>query len=130
MIEFKRLSTIMAIIAFVLFACLLLMPESIFYLFQIPENESAFFISRRAAMLYLGIGVLSWLGRNAVNSLTRQSVCMGLAVAMLGMATLGAFEFIRGFAGVGIGLAVATELLLGIAYLKVWLANRGLKGSE
>jgi len=57
MIEFKKLSTITAFITFVLFLVLLLLPEIIFILFQIPENSSAFFISRRAAMLFLGIAV-------------------------------------------------------------------------
>ena len=124
MIDFKPLSTVTAIITFTLFLCLLIVPEMIFILFQIEESESAFFISRRAAMLFLGISIFSWLGRNAVHSISRQSICIGLAISMFGLAVLGSVEFLRGYAGVGVGLAVVTELLLGIAYTNIWLLNR------
>ena len=125
MIKFKPLSIFTAVLALTLFLSLLFLPEPIFFIFQIPEADSAFFIARRAAMLFLGIAVLCWLGRGAPNSPLRQSVCMGLAVAMLGLACLGAFEYLRGFAGAGIGLAVITEAIIGAAYLKIWFANRG-----
>jgi hypothetical protein len=124
MIEFKKLSTITAFITFVLFLVLLLLPEIIFILFQIPENSSAFFISRRAAMLFLGIAVFSWLGRNSLHSELRQAICIGLSISMLALAGLGLFELIRGFSGIGIGLAIITELFLGVAYLNIWLGNK------
>ena len=124
MIEFKKLSTIMAIITFVLFLLLLVVPEIIFILFQIPENTSAFFISRRAAMLFLGISVFSWLGRNSLHSELRQAICLGLSISMLSLAGLGLFELFRGFSGIGIILAVITELFLGVAYLNIWLGHK------
>jgi hypothetical protein len=105
----------------------LFLPEPIFFVFQIPETDSAFFIARRAAMLFLGIGVLSWLGRDAHHCQLRQSVCVGLALAMLGLAGLGTGEYLRGYAGAGIGLAVITEALIGFAYIKIWLANNQQK---
>ena len=124
MIKFKPLSIFTAILSLILFFSLLFLPEPIFFIFHIPEADSAFFIARRAAMLFLGISVLCWLGRGAANSPSRQSVCMGLAVAMLGLACLGVFEYLRGFAGLGIGLAVITEVIIGAAYLKIWFENR------
>ncbi len=121
---FKILSTVMASIAFVLFGCLLIVPEPIFILFQIPNDESAFFIARRAAMLFVGIAILSWLGRHAGHSLLRQAVCIGLGVSMLGLAILGTIEYLRGYASMGIGLAVLAEIVLGVSYLRVWFVNR------
>ena len=123
MIGFKPLSIFTAILSLILFLSLLFLPKPIFFIFQIPEFDSAFFIARRAAMLFLGIAVICWLGRDALHSPSRQSVCRGLAVAMLGLACLGIFEYLRGFAGLGIGLAVITEAIIGAAYLKIWFKN-------
>jgi hypothetical protein len=103
---------------------MLLVPEIMFYLFQIPESESAIFMSRRAAILFLGIGLLSWLVRDATHSTSTQSIKMSFAIIMFGLVLLGSFEYIRGNAGIGIGLAIITELLLGVAYSKLWFSNR------
>jgi hypothetical protein len=114
----------MAVIAFTLFLLLLFAPEIIFALFKIPGDEPAFFISRRAAMLFLGIAAFSWFGRNASHSESRQAICLGLSISMLALAVLGVFEFIRSFVGMGIFLAVATEITLGIAYFQIWSRNK------
>jgi hypothetical protein len=124
MVSFRKLSTITAVIAVTLFLLLLFAPEIIFTLFQVQGNESAFFISRRAAMLFLGFAVITWLGRNSSNSETRQAICIGMSISMLALAVLGVIEFLRNFVGIGIFLAVFTELVLGIAYLKIWKRNR------
>ena len=81
-------------------------------LFGIDEHSSALFIGRRAAMLFLGLAVLTWFIRNAGYSESRQAVCLCLAVSMLGLAILGIFEYLRGFASIGISLAVVTEAIL------------------
>ncbi|GGY83128.1 hypothetical protein GCM10011613_29990 [Cellvibrio zantedeschiae] len=124
MIGFKALSIFTAALALILFLSLLFVPEPIFFIFQLTETGSAFFIARRAAMLFLGIAILSWLGRAQPHSQSRQSICMGLGVMMLGLACLGLFEYLRGFAGPGIGLAVITEAIIGVAYLKIWFVHR------
>jgi hypothetical protein len=122
--SFKRLSTVTAAIALTLFFLLLFTPEIIFMLFQVEGNESAFFISRRAAMLFLGIAVFSWLGRNALDSDSRQAICIGMSVSMLALAVLGVMEFARNFVGMGILGAVVTELALGMAYFQIWNSNK------
>ncbi len=130
MIEFKKLSSITAIITFTLFLLLLFIPEIIFLLFQVQENESAFFISRRAAMLFLGIAVFSWVGRNALHSESRQAICIGMSISMSAMAMLGLFELARNFVGFGILPAVVTEALLAVAYYKIWISNSNHKQYE
>jgi hypothetical protein len=124
MIKFNKLSVITAIITLLLFLILLLIPELIFKLFQVQGNESAFFISRRAAMLFLGISAFSWFGRNALNSESRQAICIGMSISMSAMAALGVFEFSRNFVGTGIFLAVVTEVVLGIAYFQIWMKHK------
>jgi hypothetical protein len=124
MVGFSKLSAITAFIAITLFLLLLFAPEVIFTLFQVQSNESAFFISRRAAMLFLGIATISWFGRNAMHSESRQAICIGLSISMLALAVLGVFEFARNFVGMGIFLAVVTELALGVAYFQIWNSNK------
>jgi len=122
MIKFKMVSVITAVIALTLCLVLLLTPEVIFMLFNIDENSSASFIGRRAAMLFLGISVITWVGRNTSHSESRQAVCLGLAISMLSLAVLGAIEYLRGFAGFGISLAVITEAIIAFLYFKIWFS--------
>jgi hypothetical protein len=124
MLSYKRLSSATAAIALALSLVLLLAPELILRLFQIQGSESAFFISRRAAMLFLGMAVMSWIGRNALDSDSRQAICLGLSVTMFTLAALGLFEYFRGYVGLGIFLAVVTELGLGVGYIQLWRSNR------
>jgi len=124
MIKFNVISTITAIITFILFLLLLLAPQVIFMLFQLQGDDPAFFISRRAAMLFLGIATFSWLGRNAIHSESRQAVCAGLSISMFALAMLGIMEFTRGFAGIGIFAAIITEVILGIAYFRIWVDSK------
>ncbi|WP_289032002.1 hypothetical protein [uncultured Paraglaciecola sp.] len=121
MIKFKVTSTITAVIAFTLCLVLILIPEVLFMLFHIDENSSAFFMGRRAAMLFLGISVFSWFGRNAKHSESRQAICLSLSISMFALAFLGSAEYLRGFAGIGILLAVITEATLAFMYFKIWL---------
>lgn len=130
MTEFKRVSTITACIALTLCMVLITYPEAIFLLFGIPENSSAFFIGRRAAMLFLGISVFAWVGRNAVHSESRQAICLGLAISMLALAILGTLEYLRGYAGIGIFLAVVAEAVLSALYFKIWLSCRNVEPDQ
>jgi hypothetical protein len=124
MINFKILSMITAVIAGSLFLVLLFIPELLLWLFQVPGNASAFFIGRRTAMLFLGFAVITWVGRNAPNSESRQAFCIGLASAMAALVVLGTIEFIRGFAGIGIFVGIAAEFLLGLGYFQIWYRHK------
>lgn len=124
MVNFKLLNTATALIALILCSVLILVPEVLFMLFGIDEHSSAFFIGRRAAMLFLGLAVLTWCIRKAEFSESRQAVCLSLSVSMLGLAILGTVEYLRGFAGIGIALAIITEAVLAALYFKVWLSGK------
>ena len=93
MVDFRSLNKITSGISIALFFFLLIFPEPIFYLFNVAGNDSAYFISRRAAMLFLGFGVISWLSRNAQPSATRQAISLGIAMSMFGLTILGILEF-------------------------------------
>ena len=124
MLEFKNISLVTSVITLVLCVILILAPEVIFLIFDVEESNSAFFIGRRAAMLFLGLSVLLWAGRNAPHSESRQAICLGLAVSMFGLAVLGIAEYARGYAGLGIFLAVTTEVALAALYFRVLLRHK------
>ncbi len=121
---FSKLSLATAFICATLFILLLFIPEFIYWIFSIHDDETARLMSRRASMLFLGIAIITFTGRNSAHSDLRQSVVLGIAVTMTGLATLGLFEFIRGYAGAGILLAASTELFFSFAYLHIWKSNR------
>lgn len=124
MLNYKTASTYTALIAFTLFTILILLPEMLFWLFGIEQSSSALFVGRRMAMLFLGLAILLWVGRNAEHSESRQAICLSVAVSMCALAGLGVFEFQQGQAGPGILLAVMTELTIAFLYLKVWLSHK------
>lgn len=123
MLSFKTLNIITLGISIILAIILLFFPKAIFLLFGIEGNESAYFICRRAAMLFVGYAVICYFSRNINHSESKQSISLGIALSMMGFAILGIFEFLRGFAGVGIFLAVIAELFLSIFYFRVWRFN-------
>jgi hypothetical protein len=120
MLSFKVLNFITLGISTILSVILLFFPKAIFLLFGIEGNASAYFISRRASMFFIGYAVICYFSRNLKPSEGRQSISLGLALSMLGFAILGTVEFLRGFAGVGIFVAVSAELFLSVSYLSVW----------
>lgn len=124
MVDFRSLNKITSGISIALFFFLLFFPEPIFYLFNVAGNDSAYFISRRAAMLFLGFGVISWLSRNAQPSATRQAISLGIAMSMFGLTILGILEFLRGYAGGGIFMAASAELFLAVSYFSIWLSDK------
>ncbi len=124
MLNFKNVSLATVALTGVLFGMLLLAPELIFFIFNIEGDEAAKLVSRRAAMLFLGLAIITYFGRNAEHSTMRQAVCLGLAISMFGLALTGTYEFVRGYAGVGILLAVVAEIGFGAAYIRIWTNNR------
>ena len=88
-------------------------------LFEVEGNASAYFLARRAAMLFLGYAVMAYTVRNAERSHARQAIILGIGTAMLSLFILGGVELVRGFAGFGILLAMVAELLLAVAYFSL-----------
>jgi hypothetical protein len=97
---------------------LLLIPGLIHWLFQIASDPATIVMSRRAAMLFLGLSIIVWRSRNETASPLRQTVCFGVSAAMGGLLCLGLIEFINGTVGIGIALAVVTELFFAAAFWK------------
>lgn len=106
-----------------LFLCLLVAPDLIYWLFGIERHTTADLFAKRAAMLFLGLAVLTFLGRNAPHSSLRQAVSVAMATTMAGLMLTGMYEFFFGSAGIGIWSAIGGEALFLGLYLQVTLKN-------
>lgn len=104
----------------VLCATLLLVPGLIHWLFHLDSPSGTDVMSRRAAMLFLGLSVLVFRTRNAPPSPLRASVSLALGITMAGMLGLGIFDLTRGAVGWGILPALGVEAFFAAAYLRFW----------
>jgi len=120
MLNYKIVSIASAILTSILFLSLLLMPDLIFWIFSIETTEAANFIARRASILFLGLAILSFLSRNTPHSSLRQNIILAMFVLWSLMALLGLFELVRGFAGLGILLAITAEIIFAISYFLIF----------
>jgi hypothetical protein len=123
-LPFKPITTVVSILAFLLCITLLFAPSLLAWLFQIEQTNSSDFMGRRAAMLFLGFGTLAVLTRNTRIRDTQRIVATTFFVLMAGLACLGLYEFFIGNVGVGIFVAIATEILICLAYAPLIRAPR------
>ena len=100
-------------------------PDLIYLLFGVAPHPTADLLAKRAAFLFLGFAVLSFLGRNAPFSSLRQAVTVAMAITIAGLMLVGMYEFFFGIAGPGIWIAIGGEALFLSFYLLVLF-----KGSE
>ncbi len=128
LLSFKLIS--IATAALMLMSALMMgfAPKYVFLLFALEGNDIIGLFMRSVAILFFGLAVLSWTGRNAVHSQLRQTICIGMMVIMGGLAVLGFGEFARGFAGIGILGAAITEALFAMGYIKIWQKNAADQG--
>ncbi|MGB3541946.1 hypothetical protein [Rubrivirga sp.] len=115
--SFKTLCLAGATITLILSGVLMVHPPLLLSLFDLDGGTSIEVMTRRASVLLLGIAVTLWLARDAAPSPLRRAVAVGTAVTMLGLATLGTVEILRGSVGPGVILAIGTEIVLGAGFL-------------
>ena len=82
----------------------------------VEPNANALLVGRRLGAVYLSIGLMLALGRSAPPSGLRQAVCVGLLLAMVGLAALGTFEFKTRRANAGILVSVGIEVILAAGF--------------
>ena len=103
----------------------LLAPQLLLSLWGVQQDESVRLVGRRTAALFLGIGVMFFVARNAEASVARQALLAGFGIGCAALAALGLFELAMGRVGAGIFVAVVTELLAASACLTLVLAKPG-----
>ena len=118
--QFSKLGLLTGTVLSALSLVLLLAPGVIHWLFQIESAEATDVMSRRAAMLFLGLSVMVYGARSAPPSPLRASVALGVTLCMGGLLILGVVEFARGAVGPGIWLAIVVEAFFAAAFLRFW----------
>lgn len=117
-LSFQNIATITAAICFALTIVWLLLPQRLLSIWGVNNySYPVGLVSRRGGALFLGIGVMFFLARNAELSPTRTALSAGFIVGCLALASLGIVEFATKRARIGILLAVLVEIMLAAAFL-------------
>ncbi len=85
-------------------------------------------ICKRASVFMIAFSVLLFMVINLKNSLPRQAIALSLTITMLGLASLGYYEFSRGVMNTSIFTAIFIELLVGVSFLFIFI--KSLKGGS
>ncbi|WP_051071415.1 hypothetical protein [Ilumatobacter coccineus] len=123
--SFRTLCAVSAGFCVGTFAVLMAAPTVIYFLFDLEESQGADVMSRRAAVLFLSVGVILWRQRGVEQRETKAGLALGMFVFMAAFVILGLVEFARGAVGPGILLAVAAEFAFGAAFFGHLRATRG-----
>lgn len=86
----------------------------------VEVTAGALILGRRLGVMYLGLALMFFLGRNAGPSDVRSAVCLVMASTIAVLALLGLFEFLARRASAGIFRSAAAEAVLAAAFVWVW----------
>ncbi|WP_421556119.1 hypothetical protein [Pseudomonas kitaguniensis] len=117
-LSFRNLATFTALLCFALALLWGLRPGLLLWLWSVEYSSAAELLARRNAALFLAIGIMFYRARHAPRSDTRSALTSGFTAGCFALAVLGFSEWLNGNAGPGILLAVATELILGLAFVQ------------
>jgi hypothetical protein len=115
-LSFRSLAVIASGVCILLAAVWIAVPQLLLSLWQAGAAPPALLAARRGGALFLGLGLMLWLARNAAPSPARSAIAAGLSLSCAALAVLGALEFALGHAGAGIWLAIVVEAALGIGF--------------
>jgi hypothetical protein len=122
-LSFRTLATFTALLCLALALIWGLRPELLLQMWGVGYTDATGLVARRNAALFLGIGIMFYRARHAAPSPTRGAMTSGFAIGCAALAVLGLGEWICGNAGSGILLAVATETVLGLAFIQAHRAS-------
>lgn len=117
---FHKISALCGGLFLLLSALLMFFPEIIYWLFGLDQNDLGDFMGKRAAMLFIGFSALCWLSRRTQDIAVQRVVSAAICISMAGMALIGIYEFLRGFAGIGIWFAIITEIAISALSFRTW----------
>ena len=103
-LSFRNLAIVAAVVCFALSVTWLLAPDLLLAMWDVEYSYPVGLLGRRGSALFLGIGVMFLLARNAEPSTSRSALVSGFTIGCLALAALGIFEFFTGHAGPGIPL--------------------------
>lgn len=74
-------------------------------------------------MFMIGLSILLLMTMNLKNSTARQGISLSIAITMLGLASLGYYEFFKGMMNQSIFTAIGIELFTGFSFLITFFIN-------
>ena len=89
----------------------------------VEATAGALMLFRRLGVIYLGLALAFFLGRDAPPSDFRSAVCLLMAGAIAVLASLGLLDFLAKRASADIFRSIAGEAVLAVAFLWLWWAN-------
>jgi len=113
--QFRALAVVTAMFCWVLAAALCFAPGVLAGLFAVDFSYPVGLVMRRAGAIFVGLGLMFWLAREAGPSAARTGLSAGFAAACGLLAASGAYEYLTGHAGAGILAAAAVEVALAAA---------------
>ena len=116
--QFRWIATATAGLCASLAMTLFFFPVALYWLFGVEGSSLGDFFGRRAGFLFVILSGVAFAVRDLEPSHARNTVGDAFALGMLGLAVLGTIEWARGFAGPGIFVAVAGELVIALLFLK------------
>lgn len=94
----------------------------------VEPTASVLLLARRIGCLYLGLALVFFLARRAPVSTARTALSAGAVVITLLLAGTGVYALAMGHAGKGILISAAIELMLGLGFIWVLLAEKKVPG--
>lgn len=122
--KFKTIAMVTAFILFFLGLGYFFFGAIIVGRWQVEPSASVILLARRIGCLYLGLAVIFFLSRSAPRSAIRTALSAGTVVVTLLLAGTGVYELALGHVGKGILVSAAIELLLGLGFIWVLLAEK------
>lgn len=122
-LRFHTLALFTALLCFALALIWGLRPDWLLWLWSVEYTSATGLVARRNAALFLALGIMFYRARHAPPSDTRRAISTGFITGCFVLAALGLSEWISGNAGPGILLAVATETVLGLAFIQAHRAS-------
>lgn len=122
-LRFYTLALFTSLLSFALALTWGLRPDWLLWLWSVESSSATDLVSRRNAALFLAIGIMFYRARHAAPSDARNAMTTGFISGCLTLAVLGVSDWLNGNAGPGILLAVATEAILGLAFIQVHRAS-------
>lgn len=89
----------------------------------VEVTAGALILFRRLGVIYLGLALIFFLGRNAAPSDFRSAGCLVMGGMLALLAYMGVFEFLARRVGPGIFRSVLAEAVLSAAFLWLWWAG-------
>lgn len=127
---FKVVSTITAALFSYLFVMCLFHATGFVDDMGLSSSVATGILARRASMFMLGIALLATGSRSLPHSAARQTICLAIAVPLLGLACLGSYELVRGTVNSSMLIAIACETTLAVAYGAIFVVNRNTRTDQ